>query len=160
MTRYLTKSRFKLAVECPTKLFYTGKHTVYRNLKQEDTFLQALARGGFQVGKMATMLYPQGIEIKARDNTEAELETKAILTAHENVVLFEPAIRFENLFIRIDILVKRGNHFELIEVKAKSYDSQDSQISGGRADIRPGMLPYIQDVAFQRYVLKSAFPSC
>ena len=23
--RYLTKSRFKLAVECPTKLFYTGK---------------------------------------------------------------------------------------------------------------------------------------
>ncbi len=61
MTRYLTKSRFKIAVECPTKLFYTGKEAVYRNLKQEDTFLQALADGGFQVGKMATMLYPQGI---------------------------------------------------------------------------------------------------
>ena len=23
--RYLTKSRFKLALECPTKLYYTGK---------------------------------------------------------------------------------------------------------------------------------------
>jgi len=57
MTRYLTKSRFKLAVECPTKLYYTGKDSIFRNLKRDDTFLQALARGGFQVGKMATMLY-------------------------------------------------------------------------------------------------------
>jgi hypothetical protein len=29
MPRYLTKSRFKLALECPTKLFYTGKLEVY-----------------------------------------------------------------------------------------------------------------------------------
>ncbi len=47
--RHLTKSRFKLAVECPTKLFYTSKKN-YRDLKQEDSFLQALADGGFQVG--------------------------------------------------------------------------------------------------------------
>ncbi len=56
--RYLTKSRFKLAVECPTKLFYTGKGH-YRNLLSEDSFMQALAEGGFQVGKMATMRYPK-----------------------------------------------------------------------------------------------------
>jgi hypothetical protein len=37
--RYLTKSRFKLAVYCPTKLFYAGKKD-YRDLKQEDSFLQ------------------------------------------------------------------------------------------------------------------------
>ena len=160
MTRYLTKSRFKLAVECPTKLYYTGKDSIFRNLKRDDTFLQALARGGFQVGKMATMLYPEGKEITARSNAEAEHQTQVELSAHENIVLFEPAIRFENLFIRIDILVKRGNHFELIEVKAKSYDSQDPQIAGVGGDIRTKMLPYIQDVAFQRYVLKSAFPSC
>ncbi len=72
MTRYLTKSSFKLAVECPTKLYYTGKDSIYRNLKRDDTFLQSLARGGFQVGKMATMLYPEGKEITARLNTEAE----------------------------------------------------------------------------------------
>ena len=56
MNRYLTKSRFKLAVECPTKLFYTGKKK-YRDLKQEDTFLQALADGGFQVGEFAKLQY-------------------------------------------------------------------------------------------------------
>jgi hypothetical protein len=160
VSRYLTKSHFKLAVECPTKLYYTGKDSVFRNLKQEDTFLQALADGGFQVGKMATMLYPQGVEIKARSYEEAERETQLKLSAHENIVLFEPAIRFGNLFIRVDILVKRGNHFELIEVKAKSYDSKNPQIAGVRVEIKESMLPYIQDVAFQRYVLESAFPGC
>ena len=43
--RYLTKTRFKLAVECPTKLFYTSKASVYADIKQEDEFLQALAQG-------------------------------------------------------------------------------------------------------------------
>ena len=46
--RYLTKSRFKLATECPTKLYYTGKKE-YLNQKYEDSFLLALAEGGFQV---------------------------------------------------------------------------------------------------------------
>ncbi|MEY3632095.1 MAG: hypothetical protein RI937_293, partial [Pseudomonadota bacterium] len=159
MTRYLTKSRFKLAVECPTKLFYTGKDALYRNLKQEDTFLQALADGGFQVGKMATMLYPQGIEITARSNTEAEQQTRDLLSQHDDITLFEPAIRFENLFIRIDILIKRGNHLELIEVKAKSYNSEDPKIAGVKTEILADMLPYIQDVAFQKHVLQSAHPN-
>jgi hypothetical protein len=44
-TRYLTKSRFKLAAECPTKLFYTGKDKVYKNNMQEDSFLAMLADG-------------------------------------------------------------------------------------------------------------------
>jgi len=50
--RYLTKSRFSLAMECPAKLFYTGK-TEYANRKLEDPFLEALAEGGFQVGELA-----------------------------------------------------------------------------------------------------------
>jgi len=32
--RYLTKSRFKLAVECPTKLYYAGKENEYKNNMQ------------------------------------------------------------------------------------------------------------------------------
>ena len=44
--RYLTKSRFKLAVQCPTKLFYTGKKNIYRDTMQEDSFLAIVAMGG------------------------------------------------------------------------------------------------------------------
>lgn len=44
--KLLTKSRYKLGLECPNKLYYTCKKE-YANTKQEDPFLQALARGIF-----------------------------------------------------------------------------------------------------------------
>ncbi len=50
--RYLTKTRFKLATECSTKLFYTGKNE-YANQNLDDSFLLALSDGGFQVGELA-----------------------------------------------------------------------------------------------------------
>lgn len=158
MKRYLTKSRFKLAVECPTKLFYTGKDLEYRNLKKEDSFLEALADGGFQVGKMATLLFPGGYEITSKNHDEAVSETDSKLNTQDNIILFEAAVRFENLFIRIDVLVKNADHFELMEVKAKSYNSVDPDIEGARVFIKSEMLPYIQDVAFQKYVLSKAYP--
>ena len=109
MPRYLTKSRFKLAVECPTKLFYSGKDRLYRNIKSEDSFLQALADGGFQVGRLAQLLWPNGYEIKSKNHEEAESETQKLLSQVGEVVLFEPAIRFNNLFIRVDVLIKRAS---------------------------------------------------
>ena len=158
MSRYFTKSRFKLATECPTKLFFSGKTTHYANLKNDDTFLESLADGGFQVGELAKLLYPGGKEISKRNNEIAVIETEKLLSEHENIVLFEPAIRFGNFFIRIDILRKQGSNFELIEVKAKSYNSQKPNIAGARIEISSVMLPYIQDVAFQTFVLKQAYP--
>lgn len=155
--RYLTKSRFKLAVECPTKLFYTGKRDVYRDIMAENEFLAMLAEGGYQVGELAKYRYPGGIEIDSKNHAEAEALTNKHLS-NDNVVLFEPAIRVNNFFIRIDILIKRGNDFELIEVKAKSYDPLDPQMRGSRGGIKSKILPYLQDVAFQKWVLQQAFP--
>ena len=155
--RYLTKSRFKLAVECPTKLFYTGKQGEYLDQSSDDDFLAALAEGGYQVGELAKQLYPGGFEIEARDHAEAEDQTLEYFL-RDNVVLFEPAIRFGDFFIRIDILVKTGQRFDLIEVKAKSYNSDKPGIESKREGISSDMLPYIQDAAFQTWVLKQAFP--
>jgi hypothetical protein len=158
--RYLTKSRFKLAVECPTKLFYAGpgKASIYRNLLSEDSFMQALAEGGFQVGKVATMRYPQGIEVTERGNAQALARTQELLSTHTDIVLFEPAIAHAGLLVRVDILVKQGSALQLIEVKAKSYNSAEPEILGARGGITSDMLPYIQDVAFQKYVVSQAMP--
>jgi hypothetical protein len=45
----LTKSKFKLGLECPNKLYFAAHSKEYANQKEEDTFLEALAQGGFQV---------------------------------------------------------------------------------------------------------------
>ena len=155
--RYLTKSRFKLAVRCPTKLFYTGKKNIYRDTMQEDSFLAMLAEGGYQVGEMAKLYYPQGVEVEHTEHAAALAQTAQLLQQDE-VVIFEAAVLWQQLFIRIDVLVKRGNSLELIEVKAKSYNSQAPELVGARGKITAQMRHYIEDVAFQAHVVKQAMP--
>ena len=50
---YLTKSRFKLALSCPTKLYYGTKENNYENTQSDDRFMKALAEGGYQVVELA-----------------------------------------------------------------------------------------------------------
>ncbi len=153
--RYLTKSRYKLGQECPTKLYYTGKKE-YPDRKLDDPFLEALADGGYQVGELAKHYFPGGHDITSLDHNEAEAQTQELLQ-QKNVIIYEPAIRFNNLFIRIDILIKEGDHFELIEVKAKSITPGEPFI-GARGGILANWRPYLFDVAFQNYVLAHAYP--
>jgi len=155
--RPLTKSRFKLALDCPTKLYYTGK-SIYENQKDDDSFMEALAEGGYQVGELAKCYYPNGHDIKD-SGYEAPLKQTSELLKQENVTIYEAAILFENLFIRVDILEKVGNQINLIEVKAKSFDGNgtDSLVKEtGYLD--KGWSDYLQDVAFQKYVTQKAFP--
>lgn len=77
--RYLTKSRFTLALECPTKLFYTGKSRQYANRNLDDEFLTALAEGGFQVGELAKLMNPGGVAVTAAGNAEALAQTAELL---------------------------------------------------------------------------------
>lgn len=153
--RYLTKSLFALACKCPTKLYYTNKKDKYPNAKLEDPFLKGLAEGGLQVAALAKQYYPEGKEIKTLNYEEALEETKYYLQK-EKVIIFEAAIRHQNLFIRADILVKDGDCIELIEVKAKSYKGEKFLTRKG--DIYADWASYIQDIAFQTYVFQQAFP--
>ena len=123
--RYLTKSRFSLALECPSKIYYNGKPE-YANQNIEDSFLNSLAEGGFQVGELAKCYFPGGHEIKTKEDDEALLQTNELLK-QDRVTIYEAAFRFEYLFIRADIIIKNNKNIELIEVKAKSFDSDDEE---------------------------------
>jgi hypothetical protein len=103
--RYLTKSRFKLALECPTKLYYTGKAD-YADSKSENEFLAMLADGGFQVGELAKLKYPGGVEVKTKQVTQAIAKTTELLK-QDTITLFEPAIVHEGFLVRVDVLIKR-----------------------------------------------------
>jgi hypothetical protein len=77
--RYLTKSRFKLATECPTKLFYTGKRSEYADQSLDDPFLRELAKGGFQVGELAKLYFAGGHSIDELDYETALKKTNELL---------------------------------------------------------------------------------
>ena len=159
--RYLTKSSFKLGLECPTKLFYTNKPKEYANVKVDDPFLMALADGGFQVEALARLEYPDGVLIEAENyEYQKAIDQTNQLLQQENCVIFEAAFAFENLFIRTDVLVKRGNSIQLIEVKAKSFDPTDSNVfEGKRGGLTSEWKSYLFDVAFQQYVFQKSYPN-
>jgi len=109
---YLTKSDFKVAQTCPTKLYY--KKCGYRSLKDDDEYLALLAEGGFIVQKIATLLYPEGAEMTfSAGPTDAARDTLRMLEA-QNATLFEATLISGNKLARVDILRKLGNEFHLI----------------------------------------------
>ena len=155
--RVLTKSRYKLGLECPNKLFFTKKED-FANHKNSDSFLQALASGGFQVEELARLHYPNGILVEEKEvyDYQALATTTQELLKRENVVIFEAAFLVNGLFIRTDILVKKGTEIELIEVKAKS---NHNEFVGKKGVIKPLWKPYLFDVAFQKYVIQKCHPN-
>lgn len=161
--RYLTKSRFKIGTDCPTKLFYQDDKK-FGNNNVENTFLHALAEGGFQVGELAKLYYPGGTEITAIDKDQAAAETSTLLSK-PNTIIYEAAFKYKNLFIKADVVIKKGDHLELIEVKAKSFDASEqdpfytkTSLKKGEPKLNSKWEPYLIDVAFQAHVIQKAFP--
>ena len=144
--RRLSKSDFKTACNCTTKLYYKKKG--FSRSNEGNDYLQFLADGGHQVGKLATMQYPNGIDINTGNNHEEAKKQTAIYLKKENITLFEPYIESGQKLIRIDILNKMGNHYQLIEVKSKSYNSQEDPKKQKKE-----LKDYIYDLAYQYLVL-------
>lgn len=155
MPYYLSKSDFTTAYDCPTKLFY--KKMKYGDSMFLNEYLRHLAKGGYLVGKLATLKYPEGITIDTGSDIEKAVKETQVLLEQENVTIFEAAILSGQKLIRIDILVKNGKNIDLIEVKSKSYDSTpDDKIQKKMMD---ELQDYILDVAYQYSVLKEVYPN-
>ena len=155
--RFLTKSRFKLATECATKLHYTGDPT-YFNARTEDSFLAALAEGGFQVGALACLMVPGGVMIEEQ-GADAQVARTQELLKEADVVIYEATLVHDGKLVRVDILRKQGDRVDLIEVKAKSYSAaKDADFRAARGGIKSAWLPYLLDVAFQHHVVSCALP--
>jgi len=151
-TYLLSKSDFKIARTCPAKLYY--KKLKYPTSNDENEYMQYLAQGGYMVGKLATLMYPEGILIETGSDHQAAVRLTDEYLTRTNVILFEAAILINGKIIRIDILEKKGNIFNLIEVKSKSFNGEEDVLKQKKL-----MREYIEDVAFQYLVLKEKYPN-
>ena len=159
--KLFTKSAFKIALECPRRLYYISDNNEYANQNLDDEFLKSLAEGGYQVGELAKVYYGIGkdADIDELDYDKA-LERTRFLFDKAEINIAEAAFRFGNLFVRADIIEKKGNIVNLIEVKAKSWNpANDVFIKSGRKGTiatNKEIRPYLYDVAFQKYVVERA----
>ncbi len=108
------------------------------------------------MGELAKAYFAGGIDIDTLDYEEALSLTQKYM-AQDEVILYEPAFKYKNLFVRVDILVKKGSQVYIYEVKAKSFDiNEDSFFTKKQDGFLSGWKPYIYDIAFQNYVVSQA----
>jgi hypothetical protein len=157
MPMYLTKSDFKVARTCGTKLFY--RKMGYPSNLSDSEYLNFLADGGYMVEVLARACFPDGREMPF-DSVDLGLSETQTAMGDCEVTLFEPSFLAGQLLARFDILEKRGEVLRIIEVKAKSFTSNESPgvFRGVNGKIKAEWRPYLEDVTFQTLVLRRLYP--
>ena len=164
-----TKSAFKIATHCPTQAYYyrnsKGKNLEYENQSATDEFLKSMAEGGFQVGELAKIYgeVPPENDLEGCFGYDEPLKRTRELFEQENVNIAEAAFRFGDCFVRADVVKKKGDFIDLIEVKAKSWDPNNPFVNtptrganAGKNVVNSGIRDYLYDVAFQKWVVENA----
>jgi hypothetical protein len=140
----LSKSRIMSGLQCHKRLWL---ETYRRELISYGEASQAAFAQGNFFGELARDLIAQaenqvGHLIPAHEDPQQALKD-TVMALNEHIVLFEPAFRYEGVFVRTDALIRqdRGDDepsYTLVEVKAAS-------------SLKP---QYIRDSAIQTWVLR------
>ena len=165
MLTTLTKSRFKLGLECPTRVFFSANSELYANTLSDDDFLKMLAYGGNQVGALAKLMFlrgdPSAVEVTDQALEHQVARTKSLLEKASTTV-FEGTLQYGNLVLRADVLRKQDNVLDLIEVKATGWDARSDSLTGQTErsnPLSPAFESYVYDLAFQHHVATLVYPN-
>jgi len=137
-TTFLSKSRYVIGRQCHKYLWWRVHEPEAVEL-QPDKVLEDLFDQGRQVGRIATERFRGGVMIDLpHDDYDGRIAaTRAALDAGAPAV-FEAAFRADDVFVAVDILLREGDGYRLIEVKSSSKVKDE----------------HLPDVAVQRHVLE------
>jgi hypothetical protein len=131
----LSKSKYLAGLQCKKLLwhhFNAKDQFPLQSDKQQNAFDQ-----GREVGNLAKLLYPKGIEVSENNANLTEVIKASEQALKKRRPLFEAGFQFENAFARSDILIPAGKDgWDIMEVKSSTKVS----------DLN------LQDLAFQSYV--------
>ncbi len=139
----LSKSQYMRGMQCHKSLWLYKNRPEFREVPDESQ--DTLFDKGYDVGELAKGLFPNGIEVAYdTENFKAMLTKTQELIDNGIEVIYEATFSENGLFVRVDILVKKGDAWDIYEVKG----------STGARD-KHGVLEnkYLHDVAIQWYVL-------
>lgn len=138
----LSKTNFLICIDCAKNAWLKiHKPDVYKK-KSLSSFELNIIDTGNQIDELARDLFPNGIAIESRDDTES---TKKLM-AEKTAVIYQPVFTSEKFITASDIFVWNSNTnvYDLYEVKS----STASEENGGRKTE-----DYLIDMAFQKNVL-------
>lgn len=136
----LSKSTFMMGCQCEKRLWL---HKFKPDLRDAlDEAQQTIFQNGTNVGKLAEQLFPGGVDARPKDpySYPQSVADTARYICEGNTIIYEAAFQYEGLLCALDILVKKDGKWFGYEVKGSTKPKEQ----------------FIQDVAFQYYVITNA----
>ena len=132
----LSKSLILKGMQCPKALFLQKNPPDFAFPPQPD--LEAKFRAGNEVGILAQQLFPGGTEVSFEGLSVPEQieQTRQLIDAGSRVI-YEASFEFDGIFVKVDILVKDDDGWQIHEVKMSTSVKEVN----------------LDDVAIQFYVL-------
>ena len=122
---HLSKSRFMAGLQCPLRLY----NDVYRR-ELATPFSEAqlaIFERGTAVGELAQRHWPDGVLVGFRpwERAEAIAATQRLLDDPGVPAIYEAAFEHKGVFVRVDVLVRNGDGWDLVEVKSSTQAEKE-----------------------------------
>lgn len=135
----LSKSLILKGMQCQRALWLAENPPVFEF--PENPEKEARLAAGIEVGRLARDLFPGGVLVPFGELSISE----QIVRTHELIaggaeVIYEAAFEFDGVFVKADILMRRGDAWEIHEVKSSTEVKAE----------------HYDDLAIQDYVLRRA----
>ena len=132
----LSKSKYCNGIQCK-KMLWLDK---YKPDEKEESNNESILENGNFIHEIARYLFGKHINIEFNEDlSEMIKNTYATIESYKNVVITEASFNYNNNFCSVDILIKKGNKYEIYEVKSSTT----------LKDI------YVKDASYQYFVLTS-----
>ena len=139
-SKFLSKSRFMSGQQCELKLWYDAYR---RDLATPPSAQQqALFDTGNAVGQLAQQRWLGGVEVgfKPWERKPAIAQTQKLMADPSVPAIYEAAFLHDGLYVRVDILARTDEGWDLVEVKSST---------------RPEKEVFLKDLAVQYWVLSN-----
>ena len=120
----ISKSKYMAGVQCLKRLYWQVHEPELGGVP--DAAAVTIMEQGREVGKLARLLFEDGVEVKSGDPEEAVRITRELIANPDIPAIFEAAFENGGVFVRVDILHRRRDgRWRLIEVKSTASPREE-----------------------------------
>ena len=148
----LSKSLFKLGLECPLRIKHALARPTLPRRSHEDEYLRMLAEGGYMFEKLVRIYHPgKDLYIAGEAPAAASARTIAKLQAGD-ATFHEATFAHGGLMARTDMVRVHGEYLDLIEIKSASAEVRSDGSTDSSILHQAAWQNYVVDLAYQVHV--------
>ena len=141
MGSFLSKSGYIAGQQCE-KLLWLSSHNIEPSLDMDDGAKDRL-KVGEEVGNVAKNLFPDGLEIDFNMNDIDLMINQTTEALKSDKPIYEATFLNEDILVRVDLMVKEGEGWNMYEVKSsssiKNYHYEDAAFQWYALSLVPGL---------------------